>query len=526
MDLTNICYHKGMNKWLTRIMWLVVILMVASGVAWWFYFRTAGQSPYMLATVTRGTIVSEALASGNVQSPTTIHLHFKGTGRLISLRASVNQTVQAGQVLATQDMGVLSAQRAQATAAVAAATAALHKLQNGSTPQVVAVSRSQLTAASQSLGNSYATVANTLADAYAKGNDAVTNQIAVFFSNAQSQNPQLTFAISDSQVATDIVSQRVQSGSELAAWQSEVANVATLTDTTKLDQLVVTATAHLVSLQLLLSTSITAVSQNINLTSANATTYRTNAAAGLAEINTALAALRTLQQTIASQKAAIATAQAQLDVTTASATSNDLEAAQAQVDQAQANVAVIDAQVRDLEIVAPVSSVITNTTGTVGEVVGPDANVVELMPQNALQVKVNVSEDNIVNVHVGNPVRIELDAFPAGTTFAGTVSEIDPAETIIGGAVYYQTSIVFGQHYNGVKSGMTANVWVQTGTASSTLMVPASALTQTNGQTFVQVVEGDTTTKQLVTTGLKGQDGMVQILSGLSEGQQVVTGNK
>lgn len=511
---------------LKNILYTAIVLVVVGTGIWWFFFRTVGQSPYMLAVVRRGSITQEALASGRVQSPTTIHLHFRGSGKIVSLRAQVSQSVRAGDVLATQDTGVLLAQRAQALSAVNAATAALRKAQAGATPQSIAVSRAQLAVAQQALQNSYTTVANTLADAYAKGNDAVVNQLALFFSNAQSQNPQLTFSISDAQVATNIVTERLQTGADLSAWQGEIAEVAGVTDPGQLDRIMSQANTHLASIQALLNTSITAVSDNISLSTANATTYRTNAAAGLTEVNTALAAIKTLQQAIASQKAAIAQAQAQLDLTTASTTVNDLDVAQAQVEQVQAAVAVIDAQIRDLEIVAPVAGIVTDTIGTVGEIVGPDVNVVNLMPQNALEVKVNVSEDNVVGVRVGNRVRIKLDAFPGAMDFAGTVSEVDPAETIIGGAVYYQTAIVFAQHYDGVKSGMTANVWIDTGSASSTLLIPASALSRTDGGVSVQVIEQGKPVSHPVSVGLKDQNGMVQILSGLSEGQQVVTGSK
>ncbi len=509
----------------TRTIVVFVGIVILAGIGGALYYRAASKPKYQLATVTQSSITQEVLASGNVQSPTTTDLHFQTSGTMTALNVSVNQQVSAGEVLAQQDTSILDAQLAQAKAAVAGATATLQKLESGATPQTIAVSNAALTTAQQGLQNSYATVPTTLADAYAKANDAVTSQLALLFSNAQTATPQLTFTTSDSQVESNAVAERVQAGTELAVWQSQLADVQSSLNTSSLDQMLAQADAHLAPIQSLLSAAVTAVTDSTGLSSVNATAYRASASSGLTETNAAITEVRALEQTIASQKAAIAQAQAQLTLTSASSTGNDIAVAQAGVAQAQANVAVIEAQIKDLEIIAPSDGVVTATNGNVGEVITPDVPVVSIMPQGVLEVKVNVSEDNIVGVALGQLARIELDAFPIGTEFMGAVSEIDPAQTVIGGAIYYQTTLLFSQQYQGVKPGMTANVWIDTGFATSTLIVPASALSQNGASTSVQVYQNGTMTTVPVTTGLKDQNGNVEITDGLSQGEQIVTGS-
>ncbi len=504
--------------------YIVAGIAVIAAVAGGLYYRSAHKPSYQLATVTRGDIAAEVLASGNVQTPTTTSLHFQGSGKLVALNAAVNQQVRAGEVLARQDTSVLEAQLAQAQAAVDGASATLRKLEAGATPQSIAVSDAALTTAQQSLQNSYATVPNTINDAYAKANDAVTSELAPLYANAQTSDPQLTFAINDSQVASDAIAERMAAGGELSNWQQEAANE-TGSSPAALDTELAKADAHLAPIQTLLSTAVTAVSDNVNLSASNAAAYRTSVSAGLSETDAAVTEIRAIEQAIASQKAAVAQAQAQLGLTSASSTDNDIAAAQAAVEQAQANVGVIQAQIRNLEIIAPSDGVVTATNGTVGEVITPDVAVVSIIPQGTLQVKVNVSEDNIVAVQVGEPVKIELDAFPSGTEFSGSVSEVDPAQTTIGGAIYYQTTLLFGQDYPGIKPGMTANVWIETGNASSTLIIPASALMQTGATASVQVDQGGVLATRPVTIGLKDQNGMVQVTSGLQEGEEVVIGS-
>ena len=107
----------------------------------------------------------------------------------------------------------------------------------------------------------------------------------------------------------------------------------------------------------------------------------------------------------------------------------------------------------------------------------------------------------------------------------GVVTEVDPAQTVIGGAIYYNTTVMFTTPQSLIKPGMTANVWIETGAASSTIQVPASAIQVKDSKTFVQVLDNGSTTDQPVTTGLKGQDGMIEVTSGLSGGETVVTGS-
>ena len=73
---------------------------------------------------------------------------------------------------------------------------------------------------------------------------------------------------------------------------------------------------------------------------------------------------------------------------------------------------------------------------------------------------------------------------------------------------------------------MTANVWIETGTSGSSLLIPASAITRTDKGPQVQIYTGGSLRSQSVDTGLTDQKGMVEVVSGLSEGDQVVVGFK
>lgn len=507
-----------------KILLAAVIAIVVLGIAGYFFYQSK-QSHYSLATVERGAIIQQVLATGNLQSPTTIDLAFQNAGKLTVLNARVGQRVAAGDTLAKQDTSVLQAQLRQAEANVAAQTAQLQQLQSGATPQSIAVARAAVANAEQTLANIYTGAPSTIDDAYTKANDAVRNQLASFFSSPESANPRLTFLINNSQVLNEIQSARTTAGVELNAWQSEINGMTATASTSILGTALRQASSHLALIKDLTNLSLAALTDEVGLDPATVAAYKTSATAGSAEVNAAVTAMSTVQQLIASGRAGVAQAEADLGLAAASSTPQNIQAQEAQIAQATASASAIKAQIDQANLVAPSDGIITDTHGSVGENIMPGVSVVSLMPKNALEVKVNVAEENIVGVHVGQPAQISLDAFPAETAWTGKVVSIDPAQTIVGGAVYYQTTILFDKPDPGMKPGMTANVLIETGSASSTLFVPASAIQRNSTTTFIQVYRDKTFTDQAVTTGLKSQSGMIEILSGAQEGEQIVTGS-
>jgi multidrug efflux pump subunit AcrA (membrane-fusion protein) len=92
--------------------------------------------------------------------------------------------------------------------------------------------------------------------------------------------------------------------------------------------------------------------------------------------------------------------------------------------------------------------------------------------------------------------------------------------------VYYETRIMFLSDEPSLRPGMTANVRIETGSSTATLVVPASALSFSATGTTARVAVGKEAQTRVVITGMRSQSGMVEILSGLSEGERVVLGEK
>ena len=115
-----------------------------------------------------------------------------------------------------------------------------------------------------------------------------------------------------------------------------------------------------------------------------------------------------------------------------------------------------------------------------------------------------------------------FDAF--GTeTFSGKVFYIDPAETITQGVVDYKIKVAFDTPDARMKSGLTANLDIQTKSDANALILPQYAILVNDSGTFVETLDAK---KAVVTTpvtlGIQDENGNVEVLTGVTAGEQVL----
>ncbi len=136
--------------------------------------------------------------------------------------------------------------------------------------------------------------------------------------------------------------------------------------------------------------------------------------------------------------------------------------------------------------------------------------------------KLQASEIDINNIKSGQKATITLSAFP-DQTFVGTVDQVDSSGTISSGVVTYNVFISFVAPVAEIKPGMSATVTIQTAIKNDVLSVPLSAIQTSSGQSTVRVMKNGQITSVPVETGISS-DSDTEIISGLSEGDTVVTG--
>ena len=265
---------------------------------------------------------------------------------------------------------------------------------------------------------------------------------------------------------------------------------------------------------------LNSVSQTLN-GAATPAAYQTNVTTALNETNTATDNLNTMSQNISSQNLTVAELQAELALKQAGSTPSDISAQEAQVGEAQASVASAQAKLQNAEIIAPISGVVTQFDAKVGELASPSTPLVSIMSSGGYEVDAGVSEIDIGKVSIGDKVSMTLDAFP-NETFTGSVFYIAPAETNTGGVISYQIKISFDKADPRLKSGLTANISIQTKEDDNVLTLPEYAILQNDQGTFVETLVNKKIVQNPVTLGIQDENGNVEVLSGVTEGEQVL----
>jgi multidrug efflux pump subunit AcrA (membrane-fusion protein) len=215
------------------------------------------------------------------------------------------------------------------------------------------------------------------------------------------------------------------------------------------------------------------------------------------------------------------------------ASREEINLAYAKVKQAEASAAIVEERINDYFVASPVNGKVVGFEPEVGEQVQAGSPVVSVLGRNDYEVEVDISEVDIDKVKKGDVADITLDAFGEEERFKGQVFFIDPDRTVIQGVVYYEVKIklveVDKKRLERMKPGMTANISITTEEKQDALVIPGRAVIEKeNGQggirKYVRVLkaDGDMEEKR-VEIGLRGDGGMVEVLSGVEEGEEVIT---
>ena len=177
-------------------------------------------------------------------------------------------------------------------------------------------------------------------------------------------------------------------------------------------------------------------------------------------------------------------------------------------------------------LISPVNGIITEINNKEGEVLG--AGVVKetfsrVMSKDTI-VESMIPESDIVKIKLGQHGAITFDALTQDESFDAEVIEIGPAATVIQDVVYYIIKLKLNSSDTRLKPGMSVNVDIQTAEKNDVIMVPMRAIKTEEKKKYVEVLQmGNVVTKKYVETGLEVDDGMVEIKSGLKEGERVIT---
>jgi macrolide-specific efflux system membrane fusion protein len=195
-------------------------------------------------------------------------------------------------------------------------------------------------------------------------------------------------------------------------------------------------------------------------------------------------------------------------------------------EQARQRVRTLELQMQENVLTSPLSGSISKLDARVGEVVTLGQTIARVIKPGAYVLESRVPESDIAKVTLGMKAHITFDSLSSDDVFEGEVFRIDPAATVVQDVVSYKVQFRLMRSDERLKEGMTGNIDIETANRSNVLWVPFRALTTENSKTFAEVKQGDQTfLKVEVTTGLEGDDGTIEVKTGLKEGDEVTIGS-
>lgn len=482
-----------------------VIGVAIVGGAWYASIPQSGT--YAPATV--GPITQEVDVTGTVEAAHSTDLSFQTSGRVAAINVAVGDHVTAGQTLVALDSSSQAAGVALANANLEAAQAKYNSLIAGTRPEQLAIDQTSVTQAQNAL-------TSALQTAYATAHDAVFGSADQVFSNATT--PIATLTILPPTATNPIVgmadSERVALNATFSSWQAALAS-----PTEDTESLAALSETNLASVETFLNNVLTALSDGQELGSVSTTAfvgYQTSISGAQSGVSGALTALIAADTGYKAATGGLTLAQA-------GATANDIAAQKAAVDAAAASLEAAQAAASQAVIVAPVSGTITAQNANLGQTVVPGVPLVSIIADGKYQAQAEVSETDIGKVQLNDTVDVTSSAYP-GITFDATVTTVDPAATVdSNGVTSYGVTITFTNNDAQLKPGLSANMRIITATEDSALQVPTTAIITNGDQQFVYVKTAKGSVQVPVTTGIESANGMIEITSGLSAGDEVLS---
>jgi RND family efflux transporter MFP subunit len=205
---------------------------------------------------------------------------------------------------------------------------------------------------------------------------------------------------------------------------------------------------------------------------------------------------------------------------TSNPTESDIVAADSELALAQAKYDAAQAVLESLQIKAGIAGVVFEVSAEAGQTYQAEAKLFTIGDPKALEVVANITEEDYPIVSVGQSVEVYFDARPE-VIIQGQVERIIP-KRIEGDRPRYNIYISLNEVPDGLADGMTADTAITIEQRAGVLCLPRSIVRASGvDEVSLKVWNGQSSETRTVTVGLRG-DSDVEILSGLSEGEQVV----
>jgi HlyD family secretion protein len=528
-------------------------------------FKGAEKTQFQTAEVERTDLKQTVSATGTVQPLTVVDIKSRAGGEVKLLAVDVGAMVKPGQLIARIDPTDSQTTYNQAEADVRAGNARISQtqqtlsLQRQTTAASIQDARAQVRAAESRLAQ---------AEAQSKAQPALTEaairQARASLTSAEQQLRQLRQATNPqatAEASTGLASaaatlrnaeQNLKRQQQLLAKgfvsQAEADAAETARDV---------AQANFEASQT--RTSTVGAGQSATIAAAEARVAEARASVRSAEAQRVQNRLR--EQDVTNARAALA--QARAGLTTALANQQQIGIRAADIDQARAQIARSQAALQNAQVQlssttirAPRAGVILQKYLEQGTIIASGqsltsegTSIVQIGDLSRIFVNALVDEADVAQIKLGQKVNITLDAFP-DEVFEGVVRRIDPRGATDQNITTILTQVEVLKPTSSLRPGLNTECEFIVTEKKDVLVVPARAVRSERGgrggdakggdskggdakgsdskgggpTKYVQVLDAENKPqRRVVTTGLESGDS-IEIISGLKEGEKVVTG--
>ena len=468
---------------------ITAAILLIGGV---FIFKAGGNGETETVSPVLGDLVRVVKISGKVIPKESVSLGFEISGTVASVSREVGSVVDKGSLLARIDASSISAEVLKAEAELNLALAGLEKLDGAGTYEA-------------QIANAKRAVVQNILNARAVSDDAVYKKADQLFINIHSGFPEIYGDLSKNRNLRDSINTtRREMDLMFENWRALTTglNISNYTEE-KLSE----SREYLYEV----AVYVAQVSQ----------------AANLFEESTRLS-----QAAIDGYKEIMASAETTLNTATQSLISSEenlknllleVPVQVARVESARAALSNARSELSKTSLSSPIDGVVSRQDAKVGQTVSANAEIISVISRE-LEIESFVPEVSISGVSLGNAASVTLDAYGDRETFTATVIHIDPAETIRDGVSTYKVRLALTNQDEMVRSGMTANINIETFRKSVVLLIPERTVVVEEGESFVYILGSDgKEVKTQVTVGERDSAGNIELLSTLPPESKLVT---
>lgn len=194
---------------------------------------------------------------------------------------------------------------------------------------------------------------------------------------------------------------------------------------------------------------------------------------------------------------------------------------QAAVDAAQTTLSLARRNLTYTVVVAPMGGYVSDRPADIGEYISPQQKVATIVSLNPLRVRIDVPEQAIPQIHIGESVSVAVSAYP-DRSFAGHVARVSPSVTASSRTMTVEADV---DNPNAeLKPGQFATIKILLPQSAPAVLVPQRALRTISGATYVFVIKNGFAQQRLVQTGLTEGD-LVELKSGIAVDEVIATSN-